>query len=325
MGQAVVETPPAGGCGGYPVSLPYHDGEFEVQARTDEFDRAVQMAGAIRAELVPPVAAMLREQRWIVIGGRDKGGGMWASVLAGPPGLVTAADPTTVHIQAVPAPADPLRCLADEPSHVGLLVIDLGRRRRVRINGLCRPQADSLVVDVQQVYPNCMKYIQRRTLLDTPPSFPPASSDVGDAFPHGGLEGLPALRGVDTFFLASAHPDGPADVSHRGGAPGFLRPVGPRTVEWPDYVGNAMFNTLGNLHLDPRVGLLVIDFATGDLLQLSGYAVVDYDSPRIGQYPGAQRLLTMEVQHIRCRDGAFPFRYGEPELSPFLPQPARKP
>jgi predicted pyridoxine 5'-phosphate oxidase superfamily flavin-nucleotide-binding protein len=83
------------------------------------------------------------------------------------------------------------------------------------------------------------------------------------------------VRGSNTFLLGTTHPDHGNDASHRGGAPGFVRVEDERTLWWPDYPGNNMFNSLGNLAVDPTAALLFVDFATGATLHLSGRAELD--------------------------------------------------
>ena len=92
------------------------------------------------------------------------------------------------------------------------------------------------------------------------------------------------VRAADTMFIATTASAG-TDVSHRGGSPSFIQITGPATVRFADYPGNSMFDTLGNLHLDQRAGLLIPDFGTGDLLHLSGSASVDPTTST--QAPGA--------------------------------------
>ena len=74
------------------------------------------------------------------------------------------------------------------------------------------------------------------------------------------------IANADTFFLGTIHPSRGADASHRGGPPGFVRVDGNR-LWWPDYPGNNMFNSFGNLAVDPSAALLFIDFDTGTALQ----------------------------------------------------------
>jgi hypothetical protein len=102
------------------------------------------------------------------------------------------------------------------------------------------------------------------------------------------------------------------DVSHRGGPPGFVALDGDATLRLPDYVGNSFFNTLGNLQLDARCGLLFIDFATGDQLHLAAHGAVAWDGPERDAMPGALRVLRLEVRAaVRVRGGLC-LRWREP-------------
>ena len=91
-----------------------------------------------------------------------------------------------------------------------------------------------------------------------------------------GADDIALIRSADTFFLGTTHPERGNDASHRGGPAGFVH-ADHNTVEWPDYPGNNMFNSFGNLEIDPTAALLFIDFDSGRTLQLSGRAVVDWE------------------------------------------------
>ncbi len=108
------------------------------------------------------------------------------------------------------------------------------------------------------------------------------------------------------------------DVSHRGGKPGFVRVDDARTLSAPDFIGNFFFNTLGNLTLNPRAGLLFIDFENGDLLYLAVTAEILWDGDALSGFTGAERLLRFSVQQAMRVSGAMPLRWGSAEPSPHL-------
>jgi ferredoxin-NADP reductase len=127
------------------------------------------------------------------------------------------------------------------------------------------------------------------------------------------------IRAADTFFIASyiEHDDHSrsVDVSHRGGRAGFVRVEGNR-LTIPDYAGNLFFNTLGNLQANPIAGLLFVDFATGDMLQVSGRTEVLLDSPLTKSFEGAERLWTVEVEHVVLRPAALGIRWQFHDYAP---------
>lgn len=281
----------------------FHAGEIAVQMRAGE--REVALAnGRIVHPIIPSGARpFLARQRMLVVA-HEEDGGLWASVRFGEPGFVASDDGATVHLEhGLP-----------EGAHVGLLAIDLPSRRRLRVNGVAMTGGR---ISVREAYPNCPKYIQRRALTVGPPVA------RGAAETGTGLDPLRrATIGVgDTMFVATRHPARGMDASHRGGEPGFARVEGDRVV-LPDYPGNGMFNTLGNLEVDDAAGLTVLDFDRGRVLALTGRARMRMDPTREEEHPtgGTGRYWTFDVE--RWRDAPMPpmYRFGDlTEASPYNP------
>jgi predicted pyridoxine 5'-phosphate oxidase superfamily flavin-nucleotide-binding protein len=162
----------------------------------------------------------------------------------------------------------------------------------VRVNGiLTNVGDDGLVVSADQAYGNCPKYIHSRRLehVHSPGVSVQQSSALGAA--HVGL-----ITHADTFFLGTVHPTRGADASHRGGPPGFVHVDGDR-LWWPDYPGNNMFNSLGNLAVDPSAALLFIDFDTGATLYVSGKASVEWVTPG-DMNGGTGRRVSLAVESL---------------------------
>lgn len=270
----------------------FHRGELAVQDRLGVREQAAKIARSIH-EAVPPAARAFLEQRpFVVLATADRGSRPWASVLTGPPGFASVPSPTEVQLDAAPAAGDPLGANLESSRFAGMLAIDLATRRRMRVNGALERRGErSIVIRVQQVYANCPKYIQRRAVEGEEPG--------RAARPVSRARGLTEeqrnwLRGADTCFLATVNPDEGADASHRGGPPGFIVVEGDRLL-LPDYAGNMMYNTLGNIARHPRAGLLVPDFRTGAVLQLTGRASILWDG---GGVPDAERRVALEVEDV---------------------------
>jgi predicted pyridoxine 5'-phosphate oxidase superfamily flavin-nucleotide-binding protein len=128
------------------------------------------------------------------------------------------------------------------------------------------------------------------------------------------------IEARDMFFIATADADGAPDCSYKGGDPGFVRVIDDRTLAFPMYDGNGMFRTLGNLRVNPHVGLLFIDFATGTRLRLNGEASVELDGPLVASYPGALCAVRVRAHAIFPNCRRYVHRYGEPAPSPFVPR-----
>lgn len=281
--------------------MSFHPGELEVQKRAGVEDRAARLLGMFDTEVPPVAAEFLAAQPWIVIGAADADERMWATVLYGHPGFITTPLPDVVHIAARPLPGDPLFDALATSTEVGGLALEPGTRRRMRLNGHALPVPDGLEIALEQVYSNCPKYIATRRPVEWRVETP---TRVAGTMLDARAQEL--IASADTAFVATRAPGHGVDASHRGGNPGFLRVVDTNTVVWPDYTGNSMFNTLGNIALDPATGLTVVDPATGATLQLSGRSEILWED---GGFPGAQRLVRLTVDASVRFEHAAPLRW----------------
>ncbi|MFC5909706.1 pyridoxamine 5'-phosphate oxidase family protein [Streptacidiphilus monticola] len=289
----------------------YHPGELAAQRRAGETDRAAHLARSLRTEIPDVAARFLADRQLLAVGAVDEEGRVWATVLSGPAGFATAPDPRTVRVAARPTAGDPLAPLFAEGarSRLGTLALEPTTRRRMRVNGRAVATAEGVRIRTEEVFSNCPKYIQKRQVV--------AASDAAvrpgpvRRGPELGVADGVRLSTADTFFLATADAEGRADISHRGGNPGFLRVLSPTRLRWPDYPGNAAFMSLGNLEVNPSAGLAVPDWETGDLLLVQGRAAVEWDA--------ADRAVELTVDQVVHLPGALPLRWSEPEFSPANP------
>jgi predicted pyridoxine 5'-phosphate oxidase superfamily flavin-nucleotide-binding protein len=254
----------------------FHDGELAVQRRAGVSAQAERLAGMLDApDLGGGIGRFLAERTFAAITGRDGAGRLWISPVTGPPGFLEVAGSSTLRVRGGPGPGDPLHGIAaGQP--VGLLAIEFARRRRVRVNGtLVGADQAGLTIEVDQAYGNCPQYIRPRILAPAAdqPESPAGPTRRAAELGAGDIE---LIRRADTALLGTTHPERGNDASHRGGPPGFVRVLDGRTLWLPDYPGNNMFNSLGNLAVDPSAALLFVDFADGATVRLSGTARLDW-------------------------------------------------
>jgi hypothetical protein len=122
------------------------------------------------------------------------------------------------------------------------------------------------------------------------------------------------------FFLATADAEGRPDCSYKGGVPGFVRVLDDRTLAWPDYDGNGMFKSLGNLLVNPNVGLLFVDFEKPRRLRVNGAASVSRDDPLLGRCTGGQMIVRVKAERIFPNCPRYVHRWRMIEPSPFAPR-----
>ncbi len=295
----------------------WHKGEIEAQSRIGAAEHLAEIGPKIIRDFMPDQHRLFFQQLpFIVVGSLDAEQRPWASILSGLPGFMSSPHPRRLEIEANPFPGDPLNDALTVGNTLGFLGIELPTRRRNRMNGhvVARDEA-GFAVHVRESFGNCPQYIQRRDYT----AFTPKAGAV-ETFASLPKEGADLLRRADTMFVASAalREDGKfgVDVSHRGGRPGFLGLDAAGAIVVPDFRGNGFFQTIGNLLVNPRAGLVIPDFATGDLLQLTGDTEIVWEGPEVDAYPGAERLWKVKVKSGRWLRAAFPLRFGEAELSP---------
>ena len=127
------------------------------------------------------------------------------------------------------------------------------------------------------------------------------------------------------FFLATADAGGQPDCSYKGGLPGFVRVTGPAELAFPSYDGNGMFRSLGNLRVNPAVGLLFLDFEKPRRLRLLGTATAAEDDPLRAEFEGAQLVVRVRAERVFPNCPRYIHRMQVVELSPYVPQAGQEP
>lgn len=302
-----------------PTASPFHSGEVELQRQLGVAERMAKFGQRVIRDFMPDQHRDFFEKLpFLVAGTVDASGDAWATLLAGEPGFAHSADPQQLSL-AVPRDSnDPAMSGQGQGGAIGILGIELHTRRRNRMNGAIAALGDSgLTIAVEHSFGNCPQYIQTRNWHMAERGMEAATVEQISTLDEAACAMISA---ADTFFVASYVdlPDGrrQVDASHRGGKPGFVRIDDTGRLTIPDFAGNLHFNTLGNFLRNPRAGLVFVDFANGDMLQLTGDAEVILESPDIAAFQGAERLWTFSPRKLVRRKAAFPLRFDFLEWSP---------
>jgi uncharacterized protein len=293
---------------------PWHEGELALQRQAGVAGKMDAVGRrTIRDHLIEQHRLFYPQLPFIVLGSVDRSGDAWATVRAGWPGFLSTPDAHQLDVALPRDPIDPADAGMEDGHGIALLGIELHTRRRNRLNGLIhRTTSQGFGVAVEQSFGNCPRYIRPREFSFGGDPAVPSPADRA-AFPRLAGRAAEMVRTADTLFVASyvTGDDGRdrPDVSHRGGARGFVRIEADGGLTIPDYAGNRFFNTLGNIIVNPRAGLAFIDFETGDLLQMTGDATVILEADETAGVPGAERLLRFQPRRIFYRAHALPLRW----------------
>ncbi|MGO7531120.1 flavin-nucleotide-binding protein [Rhizobium leguminosarum] len=299
------------------ATSPWHAGELAMQRSVGVAER---MDGPgrnfVRKAMPEQHRAFFPMLPFVVLGAVDAKGDVWATVRAERPGFMASPEPEILEVRLPRDAADPADAGMGDGDAIGMLGIQLETRRRNRLNGVIRrTDPGAFQVRVGQSFGNCPQYIQLRSSAfardpDVPTEMPPLHSGQLDD------RALGMIEGADTFFVASyvdrENGERQVDVSHRGGNVGFVRVGADGVLTVPDFPGNRFFNTLGNFLVNPKAGLVFIDFETGDMLQMTGRAEVLLDAPEIATFQRAERLWRFTPQEIVLRPDALPLRWRRP-------------
>ena len=258
------------------MTSPFHSGEKAVQTMVGVSEIADKVGRMLQPQIATQAIPFIQQQPMVVIASTDAQEQLWTSLLIGDVGFieVLSGDSLVIHEDSLrSATIDVLFEHLKEETAIGMLFHEMESRRRYRVNGMAVRRNRRIEVNVQEAYVNCPKYIQRRTFG--------AEKEIAEPQVSRGQ----ALNTVeqqwiaqaDTFFMATQSLAGKADASHRGGNPGFVEVLADGRLRIPDYPGNNMFNSLGNIYENPKAGLLFVDFHRGSTLQLSGAAVLEFD------------------------------------------------
>ncbi|PPJ48987.1 FAD-binding oxidoreductase [Rhizobium sp. KAs_5_22] len=290
----------------------WHEGETFIQEKVGVVEHMAAVGQRVVRDFMPNQHRDFYAQLpFVVLGSVDTRGDAWATFLEGRSGFMSSPSPTVLRIATRRDASDPASEGMAYGRPIGLLGIEMHTRRRNRMNGIVSTAPDGIQVDVDQSFGNCPRYIQLRDFDFV--------RDPGEPF-AGTVEELSALdhaarsmiEAADTFFVASyvdRDDRRQVDVSHRGGKAGFVRVADDGTLTIPDFDGNLFFSTLGNILMNGKAGLLFIDYASGDMLQMTGDAQVILNSPEIAAFQGAERLWTFKARRLVRRLNALALRW----------------
>ena len=303
------------------AASPWHAGELAMQRSVGVVER---MDGPgrnfVRKAMPEQHRAFFPMLPFVVLGTVDAKGDVWATVRADRPGFMSSPHPEVLDVDLARDPADPADAGMADGDAIAMLGIQLETRRRNRLNGVIRrTDAGAFSVRVGQSFGNCPQYIQlRSSAFVRDPQVPTARQPLHSSRLDERARQM--IEGADTFFVASyvdrENGERQVDVSHRGGNTGFVRVGADGVLTIPDFAGNLFFNTLGNFLVNPKAGLVFVDFETGDILQMTGKAEVLLDSPDIAAFQGAERLWRFTPESIVLRLDALPLRWSFDGWSP---------
>ena len=292
----------------------FHDGELEAQHRAGAGDMRSIATAIIRDFMPDQHREFFSAQPFLVFSAAGTDGRIWTTLIEGPDGFVKSPDNRTLTLSTEIDPQDPLAAAFAAGTDIGMIGIELATRRRNRLSGAIRADGEGYVIDLNMSFGNCPQYINERSWRREARTETLAAKTSGQL----STDQIALVKAADTLFIGSGQYDDndrPAngfDASHRGGEPGFVQVVDQTRLRIPDYAGNNVFNTIGNLLRNPQVGLVFVDFETGSLLHINGTAVIDWEADGMAD-PAVRRTIDIEIGSVIERPGALSLRWNREE------------
>lgn len=315
-------------------TVAWHEGEEKMH----RLMKVPEETNPVTPFLTPGAGSLVHRAPLLALGCLDKDMRPWTTLWGGEPGFArpVGTEALAVRVQVGGGHDPVLRALLGDsgvnevvqhqekgPICAGL-AIDLNKRNRVKLFGRLKGGGTTdegvggFLFEIEGSLGNCPKYINKKTIE-------PCKADpklVSDS-PKLSLEALKLLKEADTFFMSTSNGQNDMDTNIRGGLPGFLRIISNESsgavLIYPEYSGNRLYQTLGNLQTTPFAGLTVPDFNTGDVLFLTGETEVLAGSSAEALLPHSNLAVKVTVVSARFVQNELPFRGRPGELSPYNP------
>lgn len=312
------------------MSTVFHSGEILIQTESGVEKRADKMGNKlIRDHIIDQHKEFFENLNYVFIALHGRTGKPWITFIQGPAGFIFSPNETTLNISTKTIAQDELGLQVWQGNAVGIVGLDLSNRRRNRLNGNFKHSEhdEKLSIKVGHSFGNCPKYIQLRNFepyLATEKSLADKKLSVRNNYEHIvelSENDVNLIEAADTLFIASSkqqHSD--LDASHRGGNPGFVRVNDNKELWFNDYPGNNFFQTFGNVQNYSYVGLMFIDFDSGDLLLLSGQSRLEKvnDQSQVNESNFLPRRFHFTLEKGLRVKQAVNGTWSEVEMSPFL-------
>ncbi|KUJ12338.1 uncharacterized protein LY89DRAFT_738126 [Mollisia scopiformis] len=322
----------------YEAATQWHTGEEEMH----KLLRVPQMDNPTQPYLTPHATNILMRSPIMALGTLDSEGRPWTTLWGGESGFSQPVAQsiiglkTTVNRELDPVVRMLLGDVADGEVYqekgvgkmVSALAIDLESRRRVKLYG--RMVAGALaateeglgevqmVIKIEQSLGNCPKYLNKKHIVPHLPNPKLVASNL--PLPQSAIK---LIEKADLFFLSSSNHKSDMDTNHRGGPPGFVRILSNNedglTLVYPEYSGNRLYQTLGNLNTTPQAGLVFPDFTTGDVLYITGKTEILAGRAATDLIAHTNLAVKIKVEAARFVSDALAFRGVEGEFSPYNP------
>jgi ferredoxin-NADP reductase/predicted pyridoxine 5'-phosphate oxidase superfamily flavin-nucleotide-binding protein len=327
----------------FSIGMPWNEGEEKMHSLL----RVPPQDNPTSTMLTPQASFMFQRAPLLAFGTLDSQDRPWVTLWGGSPGFSESLGQGMVGTRTlVDGEHDPViqALVADgkgfekprsreDAKLIAGLAIDLMTRKRVKTAGRLvgcmvqevetEPEGDTpaksqnllqIVTKIEQSLGNCPKYLNQYEIRPAP-----VASKLVTEGASLSDEGRDLITAADMFFLSTSTEDD-MDVNHRGGPQGFVRIMSRTEIVYPEYSGNRLYQSLGNLQLNPKIGLVFPNYSTGDVLYITGTTEILTDKDATNVLPGSNLAVKITINKARFVSNGLPFRGTRQSPSPYNPR-----
>lgn len=281
----------------------YHEGEVYIQELMGVRTISDSLSSMIKKDMSVVATQFLKTLSFSVITFSKETSILHSSIVFGLNSFIKILTKNELLIDLKNRSFIPKEILEEKTLTIGFIGLDFENKMRIRINGKGDIKNNQLHLVIDEIYSNCPKYITNRKLNGKLDFF-----DEIKHYKNSSLEknSINILTNADTFFLSTIHKSKGADISHKGGKKGFLRVVSPAQLEFDDFPGNNLYNSIGNIYTNKNVNILVIDFFSNDILHIVGTAKIMQEETNKNKLK-----ILIEIKEVSIESNNFTLKYDK--------------
>jgi predicted pyridoxine 5'-phosphate oxidase superfamily flavin-nucleotide-binding protein len=249
----------------------FHEGEDHIQEVMSVKQKANTLTSMIK-DSIPKIAAdFLRALKFCVITLNTKPDDLFSTVIYNHATFIEVLDYKKISIKINHKSHIPESFFNEEILNIGMIGLEHSSAKRIRINGKAKIIDNQIIIDINEIYSNCPKYIKRRILED---NFKILDKETVNKKLELNQDLITMISNADEFYLASGHKEKGLDISYKGGEKGFVKVLSSKQLQFDDLPGNNLYNSLGNIYTNPYINMFFIDFENNNTYNILATATI---------------------------------------------------
>ena len=249
----------------------FHKGEQHIQEVMSVTNQANTLSSMIQNSIPNIASKFLEALRFCVVSLNISANNLFTCVIYNQDSFIEVLDNKTITVDLKYSSHIPEIFFQEKNLNIGMIGLDFSSAKRIRINGTAKICDDKIIININEIYSNCPKYIKRRVLKSNYELLGKQRIHSQDKIDN---ELTKIISKSDEFFLSSSHKEKGLDVSYKGGEKGFITVLNSNQLQFDDLPGNNLYNSLGNIHTNEYINMFFIDYKNHNTYNIRGKATI---------------------------------------------------